>query len=147
MKRSSDRIITTHAGSLVRPPEIISIMRRIENGKSYDNDALSQHLTAGVAEVVKHQAEAGVDVPSDGEFGKRGWTQYVGERLSGLEFQEASAVASMSRQAGALAPQFKGFYEIYDRIERTLWLPHAEGEDELPHLNRLASLAPGGCLP
>ncbi len=132
MKRSIDRILTTHVGSLVRPPEIISIMRQIENGKSFDNDALSNHLRTGVADVVKKQAEVGVDVPSDGEFGKRGWTQYVGERLGGLEFQESSTLASLNRQAGTQAGRYKGFYEVYDKIERTMWLPSSEGEDELP---------------
>jgi 5-methyltetrahydropteroyltriglutamate--homocysteine methyltransferase len=133
MKRSTDRIITTHAGSLVRPSEIITIMRQIENGKPFNNEELTALLTPSVREVVHEQAEAGVDIPSDGEFGKRGWTQYVGERLGGLEFRSAGDAPSVRAAAGARGgDQFQGFYEVYDRIERTVWLPHAEGEDELP---------------
>ena len=96
MKRSTERILTTHVGSLVRPPEVIEAMRAIEAGQTYDERAFAETLRRSVAEVVRRQAEAGVDVPSDGEFGKRSWTQYVRDRLGGLEWRE--------RQPGEEAP-------------------------------------------
>ena len=60
-------------------------MRQVEAGQPYNATALHRRLTPAVAEVVQQQAEVGIDIPSDGEFGKRGWTSYVAERLGGLE--------------------------------------------------------------
>ncbi|HEY7270632.1 MAG TPA: hypothetical protein VH951_12475, partial [Dehalococcoidia bacterium] len=78
MKRSTDRILTTHAGSLVRPPEIIAVMAAREANQPYDHARFATDLRKGVAEVVRQQAEANVDIVSDGEFGKgRNWAFYV----------------------------------------------------------------------
>ena len=86
MKRSSDRIITTHVGSLIRPAALQDFLRTKQAGKPYDKSAYEARLKAAVAEVVQKQAEVGVDVVSDGEFGKSiSWSQYVLERLSGFE--------------------------------------------------------------
>jgi 5-methyltetrahydropteroyltriglutamate--homocysteine methyltransferase len=70
MKRSTDRILTTHVGSLIRPPDLMSHVAAMLSGKDYDRDAYARTLTGAVADVVKRQAECGVDVVSDGEFGK-----------------------------------------------------------------------------
>jgi 5-methyltetrahydropteroyltriglutamate--homocysteine methyltransferase len=86
MKRSTDRILTTHVGSLIRPPALQDFLRAKQAGKSYDTAAYDKCLKESVAEVVHKQAEVGVDVISDGEFGKSiSWSQYVLERLSGFE--------------------------------------------------------------
>src|SRR5262249_27607568 len=86
MKHSISRILTTHVGSLVRPQELQDFLRAQQSGKSYDPAAHEKCLTHSVAEVVRRQAEAGIDVVSDGEFGKSiSWSQYVLERLSGFE--------------------------------------------------------------
>jgi 5-methyltetrahydropteroyltriglutamate--homocysteine methyltransferase len=86
MKRSSHRILTTHAGSLIRPPALQDFLRAKQAGKPYDQAAYDPCLKNSVAEVVRQQAEVGVDVVSDGEFGKSiSWSQYVLERLSGFE--------------------------------------------------------------
>jgi 5-methyltetrahydropteroyltriglutamate--homocysteine methyltransferase len=79
MKRSTDRILTTHAGSMIRPPEVLAL--------TPDTPAqrVSETLRAAVTEVVKKQAELGVDVVSDGEFGKDSWFTYVMQRLDGYE--------------------------------------------------------------
>src|SRR5262245_52576920 len=69
MKRSTERILTTHVGSLIRPPELLEFIRARQSGQAYDEDAYQSCLTESVAEVVRQQAEAGVDVVSDGEFG------------------------------------------------------------------------------
>src|SRR5215470_11210659 len=123
MKRSRDRILTTHTGSLVRPREIVAIIRQVEAGQPYDATALNRLLTPAVAEVVRQQAEVGIDIPSDGEFGKRGWTSYVAERLGGLESYQSAYSNLITGMAGAQHEQFRGFYQVYNRIERTLWLP------------------------
>ena len=86
MKRSTDRILTTHVGSLIRPAPLQEFLRAKQAGRSYDEPAYEACLKSCVAEVVHKQAEVGVDVVSDGEFGKSiSWSQYVLERLSGFE--------------------------------------------------------------
>ncbi len=86
MKRSSDRILTTHVGSLIRPPALQDFLRAKQAGKRYDKAAYDDCLKQSVADVVHKQAEVGIDVVSDGEFGKSiSWSQYVLERLSGFE--------------------------------------------------------------
>src|SRR5688572_6029693 len=73
MKRSTDRILTTHVGSLARPPELMEILKDKHTGKPYDEAAYRTLLRTTVADVVKKQAEVGVDIASDGEFGKSGF--------------------------------------------------------------------------
>ena len=86
MKRSNDRILTTHVGSLIRPQALQDFLRLKQAGKPYDEAAYAACLKQSVAEVVRQQADVGVDVISDGEFGKSiSWSQYVLERLSGFE--------------------------------------------------------------
>ena len=85
MKRSTDHILTTHGGSLVRPPEVVEGMRRFEHGWPYDAEALLAEVDRSVRKVVRKQAEAGIDVPSDGEQGKTSFYRYTFSRLSNLE--------------------------------------------------------------
>ncbi|MGZ3324831.1 MAG: hypothetical protein ACXU9C_28165, partial [Xanthobacteraceae bacterium] len=86
MKRSVDRILTTHVGSLIRPQPLQQFLRGKQAGKPFDVRAYDRCLTQSVADIVRRQAEAGIDVISDGEFGKSiSWSQYVLERLSGFE--------------------------------------------------------------
>jgi 5-methyltetrahydropteroyltriglutamate--homocysteine methyltransferase len=88
MKRSTDRILTTHVGSLIRPQALQGIMRAKQGGQAYDKTAYEACLKQSVADVVARQAEIGVDVISDGEYGKAiSWNQYVVERLSGFELR------------------------------------------------------------
>ena len=88
MKRSTDRILTTHVGSLIRPAALQDIMRAKQGGQAYDQAAYETCLKQSVADVVGRQAEIGVDVVSDGEYGKAiSWNQYVVERLSGFELR------------------------------------------------------------
>jgi len=86
MKRSTNRILTTHVGSLIRPPELQEFLRAKQASKPYDKAAYDACLKESVAAVVHKQAATGIDVVSDGEFGKSiSWSQYVLERLSGFE--------------------------------------------------------------
>lgn len=86
MKRSTHRILTTHVGSLIRPDPLLQFLRLKQTGQPFDQAAYDTCLTQSVAEVVRHQADVGVGVVSDGEFGKSiSWSQYVLERLSGFE--------------------------------------------------------------
>src|SRR4051812_22482236 len=79
MKRSTDRVLTTHAGSMIRPPEVLAL------GPETDRQTTTHTLRAAVAEIVRKQIECGVDVVSDGEFGKENWFSYVMNRLDGYE--------------------------------------------------------------
>jgi 5-methyltetrahydropteroyltriglutamate--homocysteine methyltransferase len=117
MKRSTDRILTTHVGSLIRPQALQEIMRAKQADKSYDQAAYETCLKESVADVVGHQAEVGIDVISDGEYGKAiSWNQYVVERLSGFELR---AIPPGYRPGipGADRTRFKDFYAELDGRE------------------------------
>ena len=85
MKRSSNRILTTHVGSLPRPQDLMDMMEARQAGKSFDQDAYSARLRSAVGEIVRKQAELGVDIVDDGELGKPSFITYVNERLGGFE--------------------------------------------------------------
>jgi len=113
VKHSTDRILTTHVGSLIRPPRLLEFLRAKQGGRPYDEDAYAACLKEAVAEVVRQQAHAGIDVVSDGEFGKAiSWSQYALERLSGFERRPFSGGNPWTR--GADRERFKGFYAEMD---------------------------------
>ena len=85
MKNSSSLILTTHVGSLVRPPAFIETMRAKENGQPYNEQGLATQVKNSVAEVVRQQVKAGIDVISDGEYGKPNFAGYANDRLTGFE--------------------------------------------------------------
>jgi 5-methyltetrahydropteroyltriglutamate--homocysteine methyltransferase len=84
MKRSTSRILTTHAGSLARPADLLEIVRAKEAGQPYNQEAFAARVRTAVVEVVGKQFDAGVDVVSDGEQGKPGFANYVKDHLTGL---------------------------------------------------------------
>src|SRR5215467_14491836 len=86
MKHSTQRILTTHVGSLVRPPEMVEILQRKQDGKPFTGDERAT-LTRQVADAVRMQAECGIDIPSDGEYSKTGFAQYITDRLTGFELR------------------------------------------------------------
>src|SRR6266446_2433925 len=85
MKRSTDRILTTHAGSLPRPVDLIAMGEAMQDGKPVDAAAYEARLTQAVDIVVRAQVECGIDIVDDGEFGKPGFVADVRKRLSGFE--------------------------------------------------------------
>jgi len=118
MKRSTSRILTTHVGSLIRPDALQDFLRAKQGGKPYDEAAYDRCLTASVADVVRRQADAGIDVVSDGEFGKSiSWSQYVLERLSGFERRPIKAGAVNPFARGADRTRFAEFYAELDARE------------------------------
>ncbi len=124
MKRSTDRILVTHVGSLVRPDALAQLLAAKELGRSVDDAAYQATLRASVAEVVRKQAEVGVDIPSDGEYGKLGWTSYVGARLTGLQprtLRPGDPEPINPRTAGRDAKRFEEFYEAYRPVETYQW--------------------------
>jgi 5-methyltetrahydropteroyltriglutamate--homocysteine methyltransferase len=117
MQRSNERILTTHVGSLIRPTALQEFLRAQQAGKPFDRNAYERCLTDAVADVVRRQADAGVDVVSDGEFGKSiSWSQYVLERLSGFERRPVKPDANPF-QRGADRQRFSEFYAELDARE------------------------------
>src|SRR5436190_12419135 len=84
MKRSSERFLTTHTGSLPRPEDLIRMMYAKEEGVPVDAAALAERVASAVEEVVRKQAQAGVDVINDGEMSKPSYATYIKDRLSGF---------------------------------------------------------------
>jgi 5-methyltetrahydropteroyltriglutamate--homocysteine methyltransferase len=117
MQRSTERILTTHVGSLIRPPQLLEFLRAKQKGEPFDKQAYETCMTDTVAEVVRRQAQAGIDVISDGEFGKSiSWSQYVLERLSGFERRPVKP-GSNPFARGADRERFAEFYAELDARE------------------------------
>ena len=85
MRRSTDRILTTHIGSLPRPDDLRALLQARDKGEPYDAQALASRVRSAVAEIVRQQAEVGLDIVADGEQGKNSFTNYIRDRLSGFE--------------------------------------------------------------
>ena len=85
MQRSADRILTTHVGSLPRPPDLLEAMHaRLRSDPVYDAAAYAARLRGAVGDIVHKQVDLGVDVVTDGELSKPGFIHYVNERLGGF---------------------------------------------------------------
>jgi 5-methyltetrahydropteroyltriglutamate--homocysteine methyltransferase len=118
MKHSTNRILTTHVGSLIRPADLQDFLRARQSGKPYDEAGFKACLTRSVAEVVRRQGEAGIDVVSDGEFGKSiSWAQYALTRLSGFTRRPIKDEAANPFKRGADRTKFNEFYAELDAKE------------------------------
>jgi len=85
MQRSEDRILTTHVGSLIRPPELTQFFTQKEFLQPRDNDDFDRELQKAIGDVAQKQADVGIDIINDGEFGKTSWANYILERINGYE--------------------------------------------------------------
>jgi 5-methyltetrahydropteroyltriglutamate--homocysteine methyltransferase len=85
VQRSALRILTTHVGSLPRPPDLQETLQLKDRGESYDAPAFESRVRQAVADVVRKQVDAGLDIVTDGELSKSNFTNYVKDRLSGLD--------------------------------------------------------------
>jgi 5-methyltetrahydropteroyltriglutamate--homocysteine methyltransferase len=81
VKRGTERILTTHVGSLPRPRDLWAMIEAKDRSQPYDQNALAKRLKSAVADIVRKQDEAGNDIPSDGEQSKPSFTNYVRDRL------------------------------------------------------------------
>ncbi len=111
MKKSTDRIITTHVGSLARPHDLLDIMKEKENDRPYDKDAYAAAVTAAVADRVAQQVANGIDVVTDGEMSKVSFLGYVKDRLGGYDLDMGPSTMAPSWQAEY--NQFPEYYEGY----------------------------------
>jgi len=130
MKRSEDRILTTHVGSLPRPPALIALMRRTESGQTVDEADVVAQVHAAVHHIVRKQVSLGIDVIDDGEMSKPGFVNYVNDRLTG--FEPASAGAR---------PQWSGSREIESFPEFYAWFERQMGQETTGRM-RMACTGP-----
>jgi 5-methyltetrahydropteroyltriglutamate--homocysteine methyltransferase len=107
MKTSHDRILTTHVGSLPRPPELRQLLVRKDQGEAYDKAELERLTWQAVIDIVRRQADAGVDIVNDGEMSKPGYSTYVADRLSGFSGHEPAKPRLDTREH----PNFVAAYE------------------------------------
>ena len=108
MQRSTDRILTTHVGSLPRPADLYDMIKTKQDGGTIDAAAFAARVKSAVAEIVKRQADAGIDIVADGEMSRVGFIPYVNERLTGIE-PSPGEIASYWNESR----EYKAFPEFY----------------------------------
>src|SRR5437763_361055 len=114
MLYSTDRILTTHAGSLPRPADLRELVVARTRGDTYDRAALDRRLTTAVAEVVRQQIECGLDIVNDGELSKFNFTDYVRDRIAGHEARPNSGRRRLAMTARD-ERKFAGYFEAVPR--------------------------------
>ncbi len=113
--KSDGRIHTTHVGSLVRAPELVELLTRINQGDTVEPSALEGCIDRTVAQVVAKQVETGIDIVDDGEYGKFGsWAQYIAQRLNGLELRSDAPPDLTPLYASRDRRDFAEFYAEYE---------------------------------
>ena len=121
MKRSTERILTTHTGSLPRPSDLLPLILDKDSDKPVDEAAFERRVGTAMAEAVNKQVETGVDVVNDGEMGKIGYSTYVKDRLTGFDGEG-------SRLRLAEADRYPEYFQrIADRPSMHLKLPSCNG--------------------
>ena len=103
MKRSTARILTTHAGSLPRPREILDLVEGRDQREVYARPGAAQLIDSAVSSVVEQQRQTGIDIPSDGEMGRVGFSAYITERLTGFDGEPRPMLAQVER---GMFPEF-----------------------------------------
>src|ERR1700722_15042874 len=106
LQLTPNHILTTHAGSLPRPDDVAQMLYAIIDGKPVDHAALDERVCAAIAEVVARQHKVGIDVISDGELGKVGFSNYVLQRMSGFEGRADFMAADFADAPGVAADAF-----------------------------------------
>src|SRR5581483_9882904 len=111
MKHSTDRILTTHAGSLPLPPDLKEMLVAKNTGQPYDKAALAQRVKSAVADAVKKQLDCGLDIINDGELGKPNFSRYARERLSGFVERQARGDERPSTIYGRDLKEFAEYFQ------------------------------------
>ncbi|MBV9544105.1 MAG: cobalamin-independent methionine synthase II family protein [Chloroflexi bacterium] len=110
MQRSTDHILTTFVGSLIRPAELRELNAARDAGQPFDTAVYEQTLRTAVADAVSKEAEAGLDVVSDGEYGKSNWASYILDRVGGFEVRPAPPGTPVYNRFGREREEFADFY-------------------------------------
>src|SRR5262245_387852 len=116
MKRSTDRILTTHVGSLSRPDALVPLLKAQDLAQPYDKAHFEKLVREAVADVVRKQCAAGVDVVNDGEQSKSSFYRYVLERFDGFERRPPTPDQVNTRGRSREFTAFPEFYAWAERI-------------------------------
>jgi 5-methyltetrahydropteroyltriglutamate--homocysteine methyltransferase len=127
MKRSTDRILTTHVGSLARPDELVPILKAKDRAQPYDRDAYTRLVRQAVNESVRKQTEAGVDIVNDGEQGRASFFGYIVERFTG--FERKPAPGGPEGNVRAQSRDYRAFPDYYAWSERIAESAGGTGRD------------------
>jgi len=124
MLRSTDRIMTTHAGALPRAHTLRALVFARSNGEPYDKAVLGTSLRDAVAQTVAKQIELGIDSINDGELGKSNFTNYIHERLAGIEKrpykpgQDTGFTSLIRREVGRYGAYYKKMIDLFPAAKR-----------------------------
>jgi len=156
MKLSTDRILTTHTGSLPRATDLTGLLESLDAGTLPDAGAFAARVRRAVSEVVRQQIDAGVDVVNDGEQGKVGYSTYVRHRLTGFDGQSGAAkradwadfpeaAARAERRAAILRPACNGPIDWKDRgaVQKDVANFRAAVESAVPTDAFMSAASPG----
>ncbi|MDT3687624.1 MAG: cobalamin-independent methionine synthase II family protein [Pseudorhodoplanes sp.] len=111
IQQNTDRIQTTHIGSLPRPHALLDMMKAKYGGQSYDEAAFEAALKKSVADVVRKQAECGIDIVTDGEFSKPGFFTYIQERLDGYEARPSRKMTLFQKEVEAFPEYYADYFK------------------------------------
>jgi len=111
MKHSDKRILTTHAGSLPRPHDLLNMMREKLAGRSYDEAKYAARLKSATADIVRQQIEAGLDIVADGETSKPGFFSYIKERLTGIEGKPERKLRLFAAEVDAFPEYYADYFQ------------------------------------
>ena len=110
MQGNPDRILTTHVGSLPRTVAVLDAMKAKLSGEDYDDDAYEREIRDGVREIVRKQADLGIDVVADGEMSKSGFFSYIAERIDGFEAQTGERHNLFAAEVAAFPEYYKEYF-------------------------------------
>ncbi|HEY5609275.1 MAG TPA: cobalamin-independent methionine synthase II family protein [Alphaproteobacteria bacterium] len=111
LQQNTDRIQTTHIGSLPRPHDLLDMLKAKYNNQPYDQAKLDATVTRAVAESVKKQAECGIDIVTDGEFSKPGFFTYIRERLEGFEARPNQKFTLFEKEVAAFPEYYAQYFK------------------------------------
>ena len=111
IQQNTDRIQTTHIGSLPRPHDLLDAMKAKYSGQPYDKTKYAAALTKAVAETVRKQVECGIDIVTDGEYSKPGFFTYVQERLDGYESRPGQKLTIFEKEIAAFPEYYQQYFK------------------------------------
>ncbi len=111
LQQNTDRIQTTHIGSLPRPHRLLDAMKAKYSGATYDAAAFQEALRSAVREVVRKQVDCGIDIVTDGEFSKPGFFTYIRERLEGFESRPNVKLKLFEQEVAAFPEYYADYFK------------------------------------
>ena len=111
LQQNTDRIQTTHIGSLPRPHHLLDRLKAKLSGQAFDQKAFDAALRQAVADVVRKQVDCGIDIVTDGEFSKPGFFTYVQERLSGFEPRPNQKMLLFQKEVAAFPEYYAEYFK------------------------------------